>query len=292
MFAYFSWYPPGHGNVFHSMDYCGLLDNLIDQGRDICFISNIDNMGATVDLKIAKKMIDSDIDYLMEVTEKTAADTKGGTLIKIYGKPMHLEMPQVPKDHIDEFCSMRTFKLFNTNNIWVNLKAVKRKLPTMSMEIIVNKKTLRTGEKVVQLETSVGGAIRNFDKVCNVRVSRARFLPVKKTQDLLAVMSNLYEVDPEFNVHLRIDRPIPYAPSIKLSDHFNSLQDFLRRFPTVPDLRDLIRLKIDGDVCFGTNVVLKGDVIIVADEGHHLSIPSMSFIDNKFVTGRLQLREN
>lgn len=74
---------------------------------------------------------------------------------------MHLEMPQVPEDKIDEFCSLKTFKylslfqlrsfqlskvifrMFNTNNIWVNLSAVKAKLGQMTMEILANKKVIK-----------------------------------------------------------------------------------------------------------------------------------------------------
>ncbi|KAK6024534.1 hypothetical protein OSTOST_09653 [Ostertagia ostertagi] len=76
---------------------------------------------------------------------------------------MHLEIPQVPPEHLDEFCSTRTFKIFNTNNIWVNLRAVKERLDSISSEIIVNKKDLN-GRSVIQLETSIGGCIRNFPR--------------------------------------------------------------------------------------------------------------------------------
>ncbi|VDM50017.1 unnamed protein product [Toxocara canis] len=287
-----SWYPPGHGNIFESMQFTGILDELISQGRHICFISNIDNSGATADLRIAKFMLESNTEYAMECTEKTPADVKGGTLIEINGSLMHLELPQVPKANVEEFLSTRTFKTFNTNNIWVNLKSVKKRLSTMKMEIIVNKKKLTNGENVIQLETSVGGAIRNFERAHSIRVPRSRFLPVKKTQDLLAIMSDIYEVDSEFIVRLCPDRPIPYQPTIKLSKHFASLSEFQRRFSSIPHMADLIRLTVDGDVCFGSDVVLKGDVIIIADDGHTLEIPSCSFIENKVASGRLRFREN
>lgn len=32
-----------------------------------------------------------------------------------------LEIAQVPKDHVDDFKSVKTFKYFNTNNLWVKL---------------------------------------------------------------------------------------------------------------------------------------------------------------------------
>ncbi|VDD90997.1 unnamed protein product [Enterobius vermicularis] len=279
------WYPPGHGNVFQSMAFCGLLDELIAKGRDICFISNIDNTGATTDLRIAKFMIDSKTEYAMECTQKTLADIKGGTLIEINNGIMHLEIPQVPPENVEEFCSLRTFKMFNTNNIWVNLKSVKARLTDMKMEIIVNKKKLRNGRPVIQLETSVGGAIRNFQNVFSIKVPRARFLPVKKTQDLLALMSDIYEMDDCCNIRLRINRPIVHQPIIKLSKHFDSMEQFWKRFATIPQMSDLVRLRVDGDVYFGKDVILKGDVIIVADEGNRLEIPSKCFIENKVVTG-------
>lgn len=58
------------------MHFTGVLDELLAQGRDICFISNIDNTGATIDLRIAKLMVESDLEYIMECTEKTEVDRK------------------------------------------------------------------------------------------------------------------------------------------------------------------------------------------------------------------------
>lgn len=44
------------------------------------FVSNVDNLGAVVDMNILKYMEDSQSEYLMEVTDKTKADVKGGTV--------------------------------------------------------------------------------------------------------------------------------------------------------------------------------------------------------------------
>ncbi len=43
-----SWYPPGHGDFYYSFYNSGLMTELVDQGREFVFMSNIDNMGATV----------------------------------------------------------------------------------------------------------------------------------------------------------------------------------------------------------------------------------------------------
>ncbi|KAK0404076.1 hypothetical protein QR680_017274 [Steinernema hermaphroditum] len=255
------WYPPGHGNVFRAMHHSGVLQTLLDEGRHVCFVSNIDNTGANLDLRLAKFFLDSGAEYVMEVTPKTEADVKGGTLIEINGRIMHLEMPQVPAEHVDEFCSLRTFKIFNTNNIWIDLRAVRRRLDAISMEIIVNKKTLSCGRRVIQLETSIGGAIRNFERVFGVCVGRHRFLPVKRTQDLLAIKSNVYSVDAEHVLRLQV----PRAPFVALSFHYDAVHDFDARFAEIPDMRALQKLVVAGDVRFGTGVVLQGDVEIVGD---------------------------
>jgi len=88
-----------------------LLDKLIAAGKEYIFISNVDNLGAVVDLNIMQTMIDSQAEYVMEVTDKTKADIKGGTIIDYEGKARLLEVAQVPKDHLDEFCSTRKFKV-------------------------------------------------------------------------------------------------------------------------------------------------------------------------------------
>lgn len=87
-------------------------------------------------------MIDNQAEYVMEVTDKTKADVKGGTIIDYDGTVRLLEVAQVPKDHLDEFCSTRKFKIFNTNNIWCNLKAIKKVMDedALNLEIIINNK--------------------------------------------------------------------------------------------------------------------------------------------------------
>ena len=133
----------------------------------------------------------------MEVTEKTRADVKGGTLIQYEGKLRLLEAAQVPKEHEEDFKSVKKFNVFNTNNLWISLPAIQRVLEenTLDMEIIVNPKQLDGGVNVIQLETAIGAAMKCFDRASGVNVPRSRFLPVKMTSDLLLVMSNLYSLD-------------------------------------------------------------------------------------------------
>jgi UTP--glucose-1-phosphate uridylyltransferase len=75
-----NWYPPGHGDIFDALYNSGLIDKLIAAGKEHLFVSNVDNLGAVVDTNILRYMVDSGSEYLMEVTDKTKADVKGGTV--------------------------------------------------------------------------------------------------------------------------------------------------------------------------------------------------------------------
>ncbi|CAD5230239.1 unnamed protein product [Bursaphelenchus okinawaensis] len=256
--------PPGHGNVFAALNNTGLSDQLLSEGRDIIFVSNIDNTAATVDVKIASVIARDDVEYVMENTNKTQQDIKGGTLIQYEGTIKHLELPHVPHHKVDEFCSLNTFKTFNTNNIWVDLKAVKRMLETMRLEVLPNKKKLSTGEAVIQLESAIGGAIRNFELAKVVHVPRRRFLPVKKTQDLLVIMSNAFIVDKTGVLVLNPKRTIKTAPVVHLSTNYDAISTFFDHFDAIPDLFECESLKVDGDVRFGKKIVVKGNVKVFA----------------------------
>jgi UTP--glucose-1-phosphate uridylyltransferase len=80
------WYPPGHGDIYASLFRSGLLENLINQGKEYIFISNIDNLSATVDLKVLYHLMNQDTEFCMEVVPKTRADAVGGTLVDYQGK--------------------------------------------------------------------------------------------------------------------------------------------------------------------------------------------------------------
>ncbi|KAJ8711974.1 hypothetical protein PYW08_008928 [Mythimna loreyi] len=295
-----SWYPPGHGDFYESFHNSGLLQKFIDEGRTYCFISNIDNLGATVDLNILNLLLNPDnpqkivSEFVMEVTDKTRADVKGGTLIQYEDKLRLLEIAQVPKEHVDDFKSVSQFKFFNTNNLWAKLDAIQRVVEqgSLNMEIIVNNKHLADGMNVIQLETAVGAAMKCFDGGIGVNVPRSRFLPVKKTSDLLLVMSNLYSLS-HGSLEMSPQRMFPSTPLVKLGDnHFAKVKEFLNRFATIPDLIELDHLTVSGDVTFGRGVSLKGTVIIIANHGDRIDIPSGALLENKIVSGNLRILDH
>lgn len=274
------WYPPGHGDVFPALMNSGKLDLLLSKGKEYVFVANSDNLGAVVDLKILNHLVQNKNEYCMEVTPKTLADVKGGTLISYEGKVQLLEIAQVPDQHVNEFKSIEKFKIFNTNNLWVNLNAIKRLVEedALKMEIIPNPKEVN-GTKVLQLETAAGAAIKFFDRAIGVNVPRARFLPVKATSDLLLVQSDLYTLTDEGYVTRNPVRANPANPSIDLGPEFKKVADFLGRFKTIPSIVELDSLKVVGDVWFGAGITLKGKVTISAKSGK-LEIPDGAVLAN------------
>jgi len=287
------WYPPGHGDVYHSLLRSGLLKQLLDEGREYVFVSNVDNLGATVDFNILNMMHESSCEFVMEVTDKTRADVKGGTLIEYEGKAKLLEIAQVPSGKVEEFKSIKKFKIFNTNNLWINLKAVERVSKQNALDdidVIINPK-VEKGKAIIQLEIAAGAAIQYFNNARGVNVPRSRFLPVKSTSDLFVVQSNLYSLD-HGELVMNPQRAFPTVPLVKLGDHFKKVSDYMDRFKGIPDVLELDQLTVSGDVTFGAKVSLKGTVIIVANHGSRIDIPEGATLENKVVSGNLRILEH
>ncbi|KAI0688028.1 UTP-glucose-1-phosphate uridylyltransferase [Cytidiella melzeri] len=287
-----NWYPPGHGDLYNALYQSRVLDQLLAEGKEYLFVSNSDNLGAVVDESILEHMVESQAEFIMEVTDKTKADVKGGTLIDYDGSIRLLEVAQVPNEHIEDFKSVRKFKIFNTNNLWVNLKALKRIMEAgeMELDIIVNPKTTDDGQAVLQLETAAGDAIQFFKNGHGVNVPRSRFLPVKACSDLLLIKSDIYRIQ-HGQLVINEQRMFESTPVIKLGDHFKKIAQFQKRFKKIPKIIELDHLTITGDVYFGRNVTLRGTVIIVANEGQRIDIPDGCILENRLVSGNLNLIE-
>jgi len=288
-----NWYPPGHGDVYRAFVNSGLLDTMLKQGKEYVFISNIDNLGATVDFQILKHMTENNIDFIMEVTDKTRSDVKGGTLIEYEGKAKLFEIAQCPPSKVDEFKSIKKFKIFNTNNLWVSLKSIKKfveEQKTRFMDVITNNKKA-LGKDVIQLETACGAAVEFFEKARGINVPRSRFLPVKSTSDLFIVQSDLYELKNGY-LEMSKKRSYPSVPLVNLGEFFKTVNNYNARFKSIPEILELDQLTVSGDVTFGTNVTLKGTVIVVANVGNRIDIPDGSVLENKVISGNLRILDH
>ncbi len=262
-----AWYPPGHGDIFSCLKDQGLVDRLLSEGRELLFVSNADNLGAVVDPGIAHYILANDIPYVMEMTPKTPADTKGGTLYEDPAGKLHLlEQAQVPPQHLEEFCGTSKFTVFNTNNIWIHLRHLKQRMAQgpMDLNLIVNEKRV-AGRPVIQLETAIGAGLESFDGAKGLVVGRDRFLPVKNTSDLLLIQSSLFILEngrltrnPTFNQKT--------LPLIAFEEPFTHLDEYQKRIPVIPDMLELESLEIAGDVCFEGEVSLKGRVTLIGKD--------------------------
>ena len=275
-----AWYPPGHGDIYSCLKDQGLMDRLLSDGKEILFVSNADNLGAVADSKIAHTMLTEDIPYIMEMTPKTSADVKGGTLYEDSEGKLHLlELAQVPQKHVDEFCSTRKFTVFNTNNIWIHLRQLKKRLERgpMDLNLIVNEKQA-VGRPVIQLETAIGAGLESFDEAIGLVVGRDRFLPVKNTSDLMLIQSGLFVFEGG-RMALNPTLNQKNLPRVTWKAPFTNLEEFQKRIPVIPDMGELESLEMEGDVCFEGEVSLKGRVTLIGND-KPIRIPSGTCLEN------------
>jgi len=120
------------------------------------------------------------------------------------------------------------------------------------------------GTPVYQLETAMGSAISVFGKSKALVVPRSRFAPVKKTSDLLAIWSDLYELNDQYQIVLK--RGVNAVPKLELDDRFyGKIEQMRARFSKgVPSLVACSELKLEGDISFEDEVICEGRVQVIA----------------------------
>lgn len=259
-----AFYPPGHGDFFKTYFESHILDQWLAQGIEYLFVSSIDNLCATVDFKILQHMEQSQCPFLQEVTLKTPADIKGGALVKVKGRDnlKLLEIAEVPEQHLAEFYDLDKFPTFNTNNLWLNLKALQQKsASSLELDVILNPKKMG-GLQVWQLETAIGSAVQCFAGSQVVQVPRDRFFPVKTTNDLFLLQSDLFKFKSGF-AQLHKNHRWNKLPHVQLSANFKNLAEYQKHIINHPNIVGLEHLKVEGQVSFGSNITLKGSVQLV-----------------------------
>lgn len=271
------WCPPGHGDIYGALARTGILASLLEQGFSHAMIANADNLGATPDARIAAHMAREQIDFLMEVVDGTSADRKGGHIARRLsdGSLVLRETAQTPEDDQESFRDYEHWRYYNTNNLWVGLQALSDTLErhdgVLELPLIVNPKTVDprdpSSPRVVQLESAMGAAISSFAGARILRVPRSRFIPVKTTDDLLVLRSDVYRLTDELEV-VPAPKRAERLPLAELDpEHYKLLDDFDARFAGgPPSLIDAERLTVRGDVTFGRGVVVRGVVEIKAVE--------------------------
>jgi len=284
------WCPPGHGDFYPALLGSGLLDRLLRRGVKYLFISNSDNLGATVDLKLLRYFAESGLSFLMEVAERTASDRKGGHLAsrRSDGRLLLRESAQCPKADEAHFQNIERHRFFNTNNLWIRLDHLKVELDrhggALPLPLITNTKTADPRDpkspEVLQLESAMGAAIECFERTGAIVVPRSRFSPVKTSADLLALRSDAYRVTEDFRLVLDESRR-GQPPVVELDPaHYKVFADFEQCFARgTPSLVACDALKISGKVGFESGVICQGKVEFSSQSSEPKSVAAGTYRD-------------
>ncbi len=225
----------------------------------------------------------------MEVTDRTWMDRKGGHLARHNkGYLVLREEAQCPPEELKQFRDISRYSFFNTNNLWVDLQALKdllkRKNDILELPMIRNLKKLNPldpdSQEVFQLESAMGTAISVFNNASAIRVPRSRFAPVKNCEELLLLWSDCYQLTDDYRIKCN---PVNNCSklTITLDPKFYSRLDLLQqRFPFgAPSLVECNNLTITGDVRFGKNVKIRGKINISNEKPTQEVIPDNTLIE-------------
>lgn len=283
------WNPSGHGDIYTSIFTTGILQQLIDRGYKYAFVSNIDNLGASLDTGILGYFAINDFSFLMEVTERTWMDRKGGHLARNKnGKLILREASQCPKENLNDFQDISRHSFFNTNNLWINLIELHNHLiknDSINLPMICSRKKIDPtdpdSKEVFQIESAMGTAISVFENASALKVPRSRFAPVKNCEDLLLLWSDSYILDDNFLIVRNPDRRLQ-TMDINLDPlYYSWIEQLQQRFPhEPPSLLECNSLKILGDIKFGKNIRISGDITICNRKNQQVVIPDFKHIDN------------
>lgn len=273
------WCPPGHGDVYTALRGTGLLDQLIEQGFRYVFVSNSDNLGAVPDARVAGWFAGTGAPFAIEAVRRTASDRKGGHFArrKQDGRIVLRETAQTPPSDVAALADLERHRFCSTNNLWFDLVAMKEALDVrqgiLGLPLIRNVKSLDPADPktptVIQIETAMGAAVEVFEGSQLIEVGRDRFVPVKTTNDLLVLRSDVYDIGSDFV----LDQVSGALPFVDLdTDFYKLVGEFDKRFPEgAPSMKGASSLKVEGDWTFGKGVRVVGDVELEATRAERVA---------------------
>jgi UTP--glucose-1-phosphate uridylyltransferase len=268
------WCPPGHGDIYPTLLDSGVLDALLAAGFRYANVSNSDNLGASPSPELAGWFARSGAPFASEITPRTAMDVKGGHLARRRsdGRLILRESAQTRPEDMQYFTDPDIHPYASTNNLWFDLQALREVLEerggVLGLPIIRNEKTVDPKDpaspQVIQIESAMGAAIEVFDGAMAIVVPRSRFLPVKTTNELVLLRSDVYEWG---------DDDIPRAmvetlPVVSLASSYKKIGDLQAHLPSPLKLQEAVSLTVTGDWTFGADVSVVGEVTLGAEGGH------------------------
>ena len=215
------WCPPGHGDIYAALTTSNMLPAMLEVGYEYMFVSNSDNLGATVDSRILGHFVEAQLPFLMEVAHRTLSDRKGGHLAqRPDGRLCLRESAQVLPDETEQFMDVKRYQYFNTNNLLLHLPTLHRVLQAwdyvLPLPLIRNRKNVDPSRpdspQVYQLETAMGSAINLFEGAEALCVPRSRFIPVKSNDDLARLRSSAYRLTDDYRIEATHQPGLTFPP--------------------------------------------------------------------------------
>ena len=177
-------YATGHGDLTFALRKSGLLGKFRAAGGTLLMMSNVDNLGATLDPAVIGAHLERGVALSAEVVRKAKGD-KGGAPARLDGTPQVIEGFRFPADFDQD-----SIPVFNTNTFVMDAAAIDRDFPLPFYK--VEKKV--DGATAVQFERLVG-ELTAFLPSTFLEVPRegaeSRFLPAKDPAELAGRLATI-----------------------------------------------------------------------------------------------------
>lgn len=277
------WCPPGHGDVYTVLQSTGTLELLQERGYEYLNISNVDNLGAAPSAEIADWFAQSGASFVAETVRRTPADRKGGHVVVRDGQLILRETAQTHDDDAAAASDISKHKYFNANTLWIRISALKDLLEqhggVLPLPLIQNHKNVNpadpSSQRVIQLEFAMGAAIELFEDAQALVIDRSRFLPVKTTNDLLLLRSDVYDLTDDYRLVATHDEPL-ITLDTKVFGHIGPFEE--RFSKGVPQLRDAESFTVEGPWTFGADVQVKGAAVLRNETGQDKTVPDSAVV--------------
>jgi UTP--glucose-1-phosphate uridylyltransferase len=180
-------YATGHGDLTFALRKSGVLGRFRRGGGKLLYMSNVDNLGATLDPAVIGAHLARGAAITAEVVRKDPGD-KGGAPARVDGVPQIVEAFRFPPSF-----DQSSIPLFNTNSFVFDAEAIDRDFDLTFFR--VEKKV--DDAKVIQFERLVG-QLTAFLPSHFLEVPRngadGRFQPVKDPEELEARRANIEQI--------------------------------------------------------------------------------------------------
>jgi UTP--glucose-1-phosphate uridylyltransferase len=169
---------PGHGDLPDALVRSGLLSRFVERGGQTLMLTNLDNLGGTLDEAVIGFHLTHGAKVTSEVVDKLE-DDRGGIPVRVDGKLRVLEEFRIPPTF-----DPKTVRVFNTNVFHVGA----RELLELDMDWRFYTVKKKVGDQnVIQFERILNEITDHLSTVY-LHVPRtgaeARFLPVKDPDEL------------------------------------------------------------------------------------------------------------